>query len=94
MNDAAAIERMASVSDNAAMNRFELSINGDTAFLQYERSNNAVMLMHTEVPDALRGRRLGDVLAERAIQSARSAGLLIVAVCPFVREYMRKRSTP
>ena len=83
-----------SVMDNSTRNRFEISVNGETAFLVYDRTDDALTLIHTEVPTALRGHHLGDTLVEAALQSARSAGLRIIAVCPFVRAYMRKHSAP
>ena len=83
-----------SVMDNSTRNRFEISVNGEIAFLLYERTDDALTLIHTEVPTALRGLHLGGRLVEAALQSARSAGLRIIAVCPFVRTYMRKHSEP
>jgi predicted GNAT family acetyltransferase len=79
-----------SVTDNRAKNRFELSMNGDTAFLLYERTDDTLTLVHTEVPTTMRGLHVGDALVEAALEDARSARLRIVAVCPFVRAYMRK----
>jgi predicted GNAT family acetyltransferase len=79
-----------SVTDNPGLSRFELSADGATAFLRYERTNDALTLIHTEVPTALRGRHVGEALVEAALQTARSGGLRIVAVCPFVKAYLRK----
>ena len=79
-----------SVADNRATNRFELSVNGETAFLLYERTADTLTLIHTEVPVSMRGLHVGDALVEAALEEARSARLRIVAVCPFVRAYMRK----
>ena len=79
-----------SVRDNTAESRFELFVDGETAFLVYKRTSDTLTLIHTEVPPALRGHHLGDALVEAALQSARSAGLRVVAVCPFAKEYMRK----
>ena len=78
------------VSDNPARQRFELTINGHTAFLAYERTHDTLTLIHTEVPDAIRGRHLGEALVEAALRAGRSEGLRIVALCPFVRAYLRK----
>lgn len=83
-----------SVVDNQAKNRFELSMNGETAFLLYARTDATLTLIHTEVPTALRGRQLGQRLVEAALESARSAGLRIIAVCPFARDYMRRHPPP
>jgi uncharacterized protein len=83
-----------SVTDNSTKNRFEISVNGETAFLAYERTDDALTLIHTEVPPAFRGSHLGNTLVEAALQSAHSAGLRIIAVCPFVRAYMRRHARP
>lgn len=80
----------ASVTDDPARHRFELALDGGTAFLLYERTDDALRLIHTEVPAHLRGHHVGETLVEAALQSARSSGLRIVAVCPFVTAYMRK----
>jgi predicted GNAT family acetyltransferase len=78
------------VVDNRERSRFELTVDGQTAFLDYDRKPDVMIMVHTEVPPALRGRHLADVLARRAIDAARSEGLRVVAVCPFVRKYMEK----
>ena len=80
----------ASVADNRALTRFELAVNGETAFLIYERTHDALTLIHPEVPPSLRGHRLGDRLVAAALEAARSAGLRVVAVCPFAKAYLRK----
>jgi predicted GNAT family acetyltransferase len=82
----------APVQDNLPEHRFEIVRNGDTAFLVYERKPDAMVLVHTEVPSALRGQGVGNDLVEAALAAAHSEGLRVVAVCPFVRAYMRKRS--
>jgi len=78
------------VTDNRERNRFELPVDGQIAFLDYERTGNALRLIHTEVPEAYRGRGFGEMLVKTAIASGRAEGLSIVAICPFVRAYMRK----
>ncbi len=81
------------VIDNTAHSRFELQLNGHTAFLQYDRAPDALTLIHTEVPPELRGHHLGETLVRAALDSARSAGLRIVAVCPFVKTYLKRHPT-
>lgn len=78
------------VVDNRADNRFELTTHGETAVLVYERTSEALTLVHTEVPQSLRGRHLGEALVEAALRTARAAGLRVVPACPFVGAYMRK----
>ena len=82
------------VSDNRERKRFELTVDGGTAYLQYERTHDALTLVHTEVPPELRGRHLASRLVEAALADARSNGLRIVALCPFVRAYLRSHRPP
>jgi uncharacterized protein len=78
-------------SDNAALQRFEIEVDGKIAFLEYERTPERLALIHTEVPETLRGRHLGDRLVEGALQMAQAGSLRVVAICPFARAYLRKR---
>jgi uncharacterized protein len=78
------------VIDNREASRFELAIDGQTAFLNYERTPDALRLIHTEVPEAFRGRGFGEMLVKAALEAGRADGLGIVAVCPFVRAYLRR----
>jgi predicted GNAT family acetyltransferase len=78
------------ITDNQARHRFEATLNGETAFLLYARTHDALTLIHTEVPPPFRGRRMGDALVEAALKDARSSGLRVVAVCPFVKAYLQK----
>jgi uncharacterized protein len=80
-----------SVVDNDATSRFELTADGQTAFLVYKRTPETLELIHTEVPEELRGKHLGDALVEFALERAHAEHLRVVAICPFVRAYLRKR---
>jgi len=78
------------VSDNPALKRFELTVDGHTAYLAYERTDKTFTLVHTEVPEPLRGRHIGEALVKAALEVGRAAGLRIIVVCPFARAYLRK----
>jgi len=81
---------MASVRDNAAQSRFELDIEGSTAFANYRLMGRTVTITHTETPRALRGRGLASELVAGALQIIRSDGRKVVAGCSFVADYLRK----
>lgn len=70
--------------------RFEIERNGEVAFLEYELSENLLVLSHTEVPKDLRGKGLASELAETAFQWARQHNLKVDVVCPIAREYVAK----
>jgi uncharacterized protein len=78
------------VSDNRSLSRFELVVEGHTAFLTYERTPDSLTLVHTEVPTTLRGRHLGETLVESALAFGRRDGLRISVICPFARSYLRR----
>lgn len=78
------------VNDNRAAHRFELVVDGQMAFLNYERTHDRLTLVHTEVPPPLRGQHLAVALVKAGQHTARTEGLQIVAVCPFAKAYLRK----
>lgn len=77
------------VVHDEATSRFVVSLDGHTAELQYERLPDGVLdLIHTGVPKALQGRRIGDALAIAAFDYARANGLRVVLTCPFLRRWI------
>ena len=79
------------VIDNLSRSRFELPIDGQTAFLDYKRTPLGLTLVHTEVPENLRGRGFGTRLVKRAAEIGRAAGHRIIAECAFAKAILRKR---
>ena len=63
---------------------------GHGAFLQYDETAHGIVILHTEVPTAMRGRNVGGRLAEAALSWARRQARPLTIVCPFVRAYVRK----
>jgi predicted GNAT family acetyltransferase len=49
-----------------------------------------VVFTHTEVDDAFEGRGVGSVLVHEALEAVRAEGGHVVALCPFVREYVER----
>ena len=70
--------------------RFELERDGQVAYLEYSLAGNVLGLIHTEVPDTLRGRGLASSLAETALHWAREHNLKVDVICPTVGEYVQK----
>ena len=79
------------VVDNRARSRFELDIDGETAFLDYERGPLGLTLVHTEVPEHLRGRGHGTALVKGAVEIGRAEGLRIIAECAFAKAFLRRQ---
>ena len=74
---------------NASKQRFEIDIDGQLSVLEYTFKNHRLFLTHTEVPPALESQGLGTELAHAALEYARQNELTVVAICPFVQEYVR-----
>ena len=78
------------VRDNPDRHRFELEVDGATAFASYRLNGPNIIFDHTIVPDALSGRGVGSRLVRGALDAVRAKGLKVVPICPFVRAYIEK----
>ena len=66
--------------------RWVASLDGHEAEMTYSRASAALIIIdHTGVPDALRGRGVGQVLVRRAVEDARREGFKILPLCPFAK---------
>ena len=70
--------------------RFEIEQDGQVASLEYSMTGNVLALIHTEVPDKLRGLGLATTLAENALRFARENNLKVDVICALVQEYIDK----
>lgn len=55
--------------------RFELEQDGQTAYIEYSMTGKVVALLHTEVPEALRGHGIASELTRSALEYAREKGM-------------------
>ena len=78
------------VRDNTERQRFELEADGHVAFSNYSRTGNVLTILHTEVPKALEGRGIGSSLTRGVLDTARSQGLKVNALCPFAKGYIER----
>lgn len=66
--------------------RYRLELDGAEAELTYSRAGTGLIIIdHTAVPDAMRGKSVGKLLVGRAVADARAEGRAIIALCPFAR---------
>ena len=70
--------------------RFEIERDGEVAYLEYTVSPGVLELIHTEVPEKLRGMGLASSLAENALQYARENRLKVDVICPLVQGFVAK----
>lgn len=81
---------MTGITDNTARSRYEMVVEGHTAFAEYKLAPGMIEFTHTVVPDALGGRGLGSKIASFVLADARKRGLKVKATCPFIAAYLKK----
>ncbi|WP_412050641.1 GNAT family N-acetyltransferase [Hoeflea sp. Naph1] len=66
--------------------RYVFRLGEDEAEITYSRAGESMIIIdHTEVPDAMRDRSVGQALVRRAVEDARAEGRSIVPLCPFAK---------
>lgn len=65
--------------------QYTLTINGEISKVVYELKNDKMYLVHSEVPVALRGKGIGQVLVEKTFKKLTEEGFKAVAVCSYVQ---------
>jgi hypothetical protein len=78
------------VHDNTDEQRFELKIQGQTAYVYYERTPGIITLTHTDVPLVMSGQGVASRLIKGTLELVRAQGLKVKAECPFVLGYLGK----
>lgn len=77
--------------DGPTGGRYLLTIDGHTAEMTYSKAGTSrIIIDHTGVPDALRGRGAGQALVKQAVEDARAAGIKIIPLCPFAKAQIAK----
>lgn len=78
------------VKDNVARSRYELEVDGHTAFIDYCQDGAVRVLTHTEVPAALRGAGIAGRLAAGALAMVRERGEMIVPRCSYLVQFLER----
>ncbi len=78
------------VTDDQRTSRFQIMIDGMIAELDYRRRADRLVLIHTEVPEALGGHGLGGELVQAAVDRAAKEHLTLVPLCPFARSWLER----
>lgn len=83
-----AIERQ----EGPSKGRYVVRLDGAEAEMTYSRAGAELIIIdHTEVPQALRGRSIGAALVARGVEDARREGKTIVPLCPYAKAQIMKR---
>ena len=72
--------------------QFTLDWSGHIAFVDYEIKGDTWYLLHAEVPVALRGQGVGQVLVEKTYAHLREHGIRSVPVCSYIQALVKRNS--
>ena len=78
------------VLKNDETKRFELTVDGHVAFIDYEENEKIIKLIHTESPEALAGRGAATALIEKTLTYLEENGYSLVPICPLVFAYVKR----
>lgn len=76
--------------DNEAIHNFELTIDGQRSFIDYQVRGEKIYLIHTEVPEALQGQGVAEALVEKAFTHIENKGQKVVPLCAYVQFFLKK----
>ncbi len=90
-NAPAASEGEVEREDGPSKGRYRLLIDGIEAEMTYSRAGDRLIIIdHTEVPAALRGRKVGERLVRQAVEDARRDKVAIIPLCPFAKAQIER----
>jgi predicted GNAT family acetyltransferase len=78
------------IADNADLHRFELAVDGETAFANYRREPGLLTITHVETPPALQGGGVAGRLMKAILDGARAGGVKVAPRCPYASAYIRR----
>lgn len=82
---------MIEVVDNEEKSRIEILVDGQVAgFEDYHLEPDVISYTHTEVDEAYAGQGLARELVDGALEMARTRGLHVRPVCPYVLRVIEK----
>ncbi|MBX5173381.1 N-acetyltransferase [Rhizobium sp. NZLR1b] len=77
--------------DGASKGRYRIVVEGIEAEMTYSRAGRQLIIIdHTGVPAALRGRKVGERLVRQAVEDARREGVSIIPLCPFAKAQIER----
>ena len=78
------------VTDNKEKERFEVELEGATAFIDYSEQNGVVAMTHTEVPKNFEGKGVGSQLVKGALDIVKNENKRVRPLCTFVAAYIKR----
>lgn len=80
------------VTNNKELQRFEIELGGEFAYIEYRWYKGDIAFKHTVVPDIMQGKGIASLMAKEALEYAKREKLKIMLYCPFVAKYVKEHT--
>lgn len=70
--------------------RFQVSVEGHQAHLDYREDDGRMVITHTEVPPSIGGKGIAAALVVAALEYARAGSMKVVPACEYAAMFMRR----
>ncbi len=84
------MEENLTVMNNKKLLRFEVSLNGEFAYIEYKWYKGDLAFVHSVVPKSFAGKGVGGKLARAGLDYANVEKLKIMFYCPFVSKFVKE----
>ena len=78
------------ITNNTKKQRYEATVEGGLAYVDYHRHGQQITFSHTEVPKAAEGKGVAAALAKFAFEDARAKDLEVFPICPYLVSYLKR----
>ncbi|HEY6976750.1 MAG TPA: GNAT family N-acetyltransferase [Chitinophagaceae bacterium] len=78
------------IVNNKERSRFEVTLNGEYAFVDYRWRKGDLAIMHTEVPKEYEGKGIAALMVKHVLEYAKKEHLKILVYCPYTAMYIKR----
>ena len=78
------------VKNDETARKFYATVDGREAVIEYAKTGGVYNLLHTFVPEELRGHHLGQELVRGALDQIQRQGARFLPSCPFVQTFVKQ----
>lgn len=80
------------VEHDLVRHRFQARIQGNLALLDYQIKRKRMVIIHTEVPEAIAGRGIAGELTKVALRYARDNKYKVVPACAYAEQFFQRHT--
>ncbi len=82
---------MLNIKKDAENTQFYVELNNKKAFMDFELTDDTLIIRHTEVPISFEGKGVGSGLVKESVNFAEKNNLKIKPLCSFAQSYLNQK---